>query len=77
MTMNKLLLTVALPTWCGAATMPPEADQRLAHDIYKEMIEIKSGVMTGATTPVAQTVAARCGRGITGFRHLSGWAGGA
>src|ERR1017187_5243162 len=57
--MNKLLLTAALCTWCGAATMPPEADQRLAHDIYKEMIEIKSGVTTGATTPVAQAVAAR------------------
>jgi acetylornithine deacetylase/succinyl-diaminopimelate desuccinylase-like protein len=39
--------------------MPPEADQRLARDIYKEMIEIKSGVTTGATTPVARAVAAR------------------
>jgi acetylornithine deacetylase/succinyl-diaminopimelate desuccinylase-like protein len=42
-----------------ADNMPPEADQRLAHDIYKEMIEIKSGTNTGATTPVAQAVAAR------------------
>lgn len=39
--------------------MPPEADMRLAHDIYKEMIEIKSGTTTGATTPVAQAVATR------------------
>jgi len=39
--------------------MPPEADQRLAHDIYKEMIEIKSGFTTGATTPVAQAAAKR------------------
>ncbi|MGA2723129.1 MAG: M20/M25/M40 family metallo-hydrolase [Bryobacteraceae bacterium] len=39
--------------------MPPEADQRLAHDIYKEIIEIKSGFTTGATTPVAQAVAKR------------------
>src|SRR5437763_7204735 len=42
-----------------AATMPPEAEQRLAHDIYKEMIEIRSGFTTGATTPVAEAVAAR------------------
>jgi hypothetical protein len=30
--------------------MPPESDQRLAHDIYKEIVEIKSGFTTGATT---------------------------
>src|SRR5271157_3975677 len=47
-----------LACW-GASTMPPDADQRLAHDIYKEMIEIKSGFTTGATTPVAQAVAKR------------------
>jgi acetylornithine deacetylase/succinyl-diaminopimelate desuccinylase-like protein len=39
--------------------MPPDADQRLAHDIYKEIVEIKSGFTTGATTPVAQAVAQR------------------
>jgi acetylornithine deacetylase/succinyl-diaminopimelate desuccinylase-like protein len=39
--------------------MPPEADQRLARDIYKEIVEIKSGFTTGATTPVAQAVAKR------------------
>jgi acetylornithine deacetylase/succinyl-diaminopimelate desuccinylase-like protein len=39
--------------------MPPEADQRLAHDIYKEMVEINSGYTTGATTPVADAVAKR------------------
>jgi acetylornithine deacetylase/succinyl-diaminopimelate desuccinylase-like protein len=39
--------------------MPPDADQRLAHDIYKEIVEIKSGFTTGATTPVAQAVAKR------------------
>ena len=43
----------------AASTMPPETDQRLAHDIYKEMIEIKSGYTTGATTPVAEAVAKR------------------
>src|SRR5579862_3668007 len=43
----------------GASNMPPEADQRLAHDIYKEIVEIKSGFTTGATTPVAEAVAKR------------------
>lgn len=40
-------------------TMPPEADQQLAHAIYKEIIEIQSGYTTGATTPVAEAVARR------------------
>jgi acetylornithine deacetylase/succinyl-diaminopimelate desuccinylase-like protein len=39
--------------------MPPEADRQLARAIYKEMIEIKSGFTTGATTPVAEAVAKR------------------
>jgi acetylornithine deacetylase/succinyl-diaminopimelate desuccinylase-like protein len=43
----------------GASVMPPVADQQLAHDIYKEMIEIKSGFTTGATTPVVEAVARR------------------
>jgi hypothetical protein len=42
-----------------AATMPPEADRKLAHDIYKQMVEIKSGFTTGATAPVVEAVAAR------------------
>lgn len=43
----------------SAGTLPPEADQRLAREIYQQMIEIKSGFTTGATTPVAEAVAAR------------------
>ncbi len=39
--------------------MPPAVDQQLAHDIYKQFIEIKSGYTTGATTPVAEAAAAR------------------
>jgi len=39
--------------------MPPEADQHLAHDIYKEIVEIKSAFTTGATTPVVEAVAKR------------------
>jgi len=46
----------------GAAfsqTMPPPAEQQLAHDIYKEFVEIKSGYTTGTTTPVAEAAARR------------------
>ncbi len=39
--------------------MPPQSDRQLAHDIYKEMIEIKSGYTTGATTPVVEAAARR------------------
>ena len=39
--------------------LPPEADQKLAREIYKEMIECKSGFSTGSTTPIAESVAAR------------------
>jgi acetylornithine deacetylase/succinyl-diaminopimelate desuccinylase-like protein len=48
--------------WAGllsAQSAPPAAERQLAHDIYKQIIEIKSGFTTGATTPVAQAVAAR------------------
>ena len=53
-----LLFFVCLTAWC-ADNMPPEADQRLAREIYKEMIEVKSGFTTGSTTPIAESVAAR------------------
>ena len=43
----------------AAQTMPPSADQQLARDIYKQLIEIKSGYTTGSTTPVAEAMAAR------------------
>ena len=41
------------------AAMPPEAERQLAREIYKEMVEIKSGYTTGATTPVAEAAARR------------------
>ena len=37
-----------------AQTLPPPADMKLAHDIYKQFIEIQSGYSTGSTTPVAE-----------------------
>jgi acetylornithine deacetylase/succinyl-diaminopimelate desuccinylase-like protein len=42
-----------------AQAMPPQADMKLAHDIYKQFIEIQSGYSTGATTPVAEAAFAR------------------
>ena len=41
------------------STLPSEAERQLAREIYKEMVEIKSGYNTGATTPVAEAVAKR------------------
>ena len=41
------------------APLPPSADQQLAHDIFKQFVEIKSGYTTGSTTPVAEAAAAR------------------
>jgi acetylornithine deacetylase/succinyl-diaminopimelate desuccinylase-like protein len=38
---------------------PPEAERQLARAIYKEMVEIKSGFTTGATTPVVEAAARR------------------
>jgi acetylornithine deacetylase/succinyl-diaminopimelate desuccinylase-like protein len=39
--------------------MPPESERQLARAIYKEMVEIKSGYTTGATTPVVEAAARR------------------
>jgi acetylornithine deacetylase/succinyl-diaminopimelate desuccinylase-like protein len=50
---------LAAASLLSAQSAPPAAERQLAHDIYKQLIEIKSGFTTGATTPVAQAVAAR------------------
>src|SRR6266403_5350515 len=42
-----------------AQTTRPETERKLAHDIYKEFVEIPSGFTTGATTPVAEAAATR------------------
>lgn len=57
--MHRLVVLLAAFTAFAADTMPPEADRRLAREIYKEMIEVQSGFTTGATTPIAESVAAR------------------
>ena len=50
--------------WTAAAQaqnkgLPPERERQLARDIYREMVEVKSGFTTGATTPIAEAVARR------------------
>ena len=52
-------LTLLLAASAAAQKLPPDADQKLAKEIYKEMIEINSSVTTSTTTPVVQAVAAR------------------
>jgi acetylornithine deacetylase/succinyl-diaminopimelate desuccinylase-like protein len=43
----------------NAQTLRPDSEKQLAHDIYKEFVEIQSGFTTGSTTPVAQAALAR------------------
>src|SRR5262245_33714223 len=60
--MRRLLLLASLCASTAGAQdrpLPPEAERQLARDIYKEMVEIKSGYSTGATTPVAEAAARR------------------
>src|SRR5271163_3440658 len=57
---SKILVLVA---FCAASlsaqTTRPDFEKQLAHDIYKQFIEIQSGYTTGATTPVAEAAATR------------------
>ena len=71
---HALLLLVGLSAWAADA-MPPEAEQRLAREIFKQMIEVKSGITTGSTTPIVESVAARFKAG--GFPASDIFAGGA
>jgi acetylornithine deacetylase/succinyl-diaminopimelate desuccinylase-like protein len=59
----------------AASLMPPEPDQRLAREIYKEMVESKSGFSTGPTTPIAEAMAARLK--AAGFASADMFLGGA
>ena len=43
----------------SVAQAQPQAERDLARSIYKELIEIKSGFSTGATTPAAEAMAKR------------------
>jgi acetylornithine deacetylase/succinyl-diaminopimelate desuccinylase-like protein len=42
-----------------SAALLPDVDRQVAREIYKEMIEVRSGYSTGSTTPIAEMVAAR------------------
>ena len=44
-------------TTLHAQATRPETEKQLAHDIYKEFVEIQSAYTTGATTPVAEAAA--------------------
>ena len=58
-----------------AQAMAPEPERQLARDIYKELVEIKSGYTTGATTPVAEAMATRLR--AAGFSEKDIFVGGA
>jgi acetylornithine deacetylase/succinyl-diaminopimelate desuccinylase-like protein len=56
----RLIIALSLPCISvNAQTKRPESERTLAHDIYKQFVEIQSGFTTGATTPVAEAAAAR------------------
>jgi len=59
--LKRIMAAAALTTSTVFAQIAPtpQAEKQLARDIYKEMIEIKSGYSTGATTPVAEAAARR------------------
>jgi acetylornithine deacetylase/succinyl-diaminopimelate desuccinylase-like protein len=59
----------------SAQNVRREAEKQLAHDIYKEFVEIQSGFTTGATTPVAEAAAARLK--AAGFPEADIFVGGA
>ncbi len=63
---TRILLTskcLLLAFFCAASLRAqntrPDAEKQLAHDIYKEFIEVQSGFTTGATTPVVELAVAR------------------
>lgn len=59
--MSRLMpfLVCAATALSAASLMPPPQDQALAREIYKQMIESRSGFSTGETTTIAEAVAAR------------------
>jgi acetylornithine deacetylase/succinyl-diaminopimelate desuccinylase-like protein len=70
-----LILPSLLAARLISQTMPPEPEKQLAREIYKELVEIKSGYTTGATTPAAEAMAARLR--AAGFPEADIFVGGA
>jgi acetylornithine deacetylase/succinyl-diaminopimelate desuccinylase-like protein len=54
-----LLLPLFVIRGFTADTLPPSAERNLSREIFKQIVEIKSGFSTGSTTPVAEAMAAR------------------
>jgi acetylornithine deacetylase/succinyl-diaminopimelate desuccinylase-like protein len=75
--MLRLFTAMLLGVVCltAADNMPPEQERQLARDIYRQLIEIKSGYTTGETTPAAEAMASRLESG--GFDKADIFAGGA
>ena len=57
--LRSLLLFPLFVACLTGQNLSPNSERQLARDIYKELVEIKSGYTTGATTPVAEAMAAR------------------
>ena len=64
--LGPVALVVCLANSLVAQARPPiytpgklSANQQLAHDIYKELIEINTGMTTGSVTPAANAMAKR------------------
>src|SRR5882672_1516075 len=70
-----LAFLLSLATAASAQSLRPDSEKQLAHDIYKQFIEIQSGFTTGATTPVAEAAAARLR--AAGFADADIFVGGA
>jgi len=70
-----LAFLLSLATVASAQSLRPDSEKQLAHDIYKQFIEIQSGFTTGATTPVAEAAAARLR--AAGFADADIFVGGA
>jgi acetylornithine deacetylase/succinyl-diaminopimelate desuccinylase-like protein len=54
-----LLIALAFVPCFAADLMPPLSDQQLTRSIFQQLVEIKSGYTSGATTPAAEAMAAR------------------
>lgn len=68
------LLLLGLASLRAASLLPPEEDRKLAREIYKQMVESKSGFTTGETTSIAKAMAARLK--AAGFPDSDIWVGG-
>ena len=70
-----LALVFLCAATANAQTTRPDAEKQLAHDIYKQFIEVQSGFTTGATTPVVDIAVARLK--AAGFSDADIFTGGA